>query len=165
MGGAGLVLRGAWVVGGGWHRQNVWVVVVVGGGGAQCVRFASLQLAPTAPATTVFVALSSVCQIMFCVFTFRLFNGWGHSQGPFLPYPLYQVSSRLSGCVRGKHSAARTPVCLVDPLAGPFLCRVRGVCAGSGSLVGGHLQLLAPFGHTLRLHVFGPWAYGPCGYG
>ena len=35
-----------------------------GGGGGQWVRFASPQLAPTAPATTVFIAFSSVCVLM-----------------------------------------------------------------------------------------------------
>ena len=39
--------------------------VYLGGGGAQWVRFASPQAAPTAPATTVFIALYSVFQILF----------------------------------------------------------------------------------------------------
>ena len=104
----------------------------------------------------VLISLDSVCQIMFSAFAFQAFNGWGQGQGPFLLYPLYQVSCRLSGCVRGKHSARRTPVCLVDRLARPFLYWVRGVNAGQRLTVGGHLGLLAPFGHDLPLHVFGP---------
>ena len=81
-----------------------------------------------------------------------------HGQGPFLPFPLYQVSCHLSGFVRGKHSATCMPVCLVDRLAGLFLYRVRGVYAGQRSSGGGQLRLLAPFGHPLPLLVFGPWA-------
>mmetsp|Transcript_66899 Transcript_66899/g.111953 ORF Transcript_66899/g.111953 Transcript_66899/m.111953 type:complete len:108 (+) Transcript_66899:1279-1602(+) len=57
---------------------------------------------------TVFIAFSSVFQIS--VFAFRVFKGWGQGQSPFLPFPQYQVSCRLSGCVRGKHSARHTPV-------------------------------------------------------
>ena len=33
------------------------------------------------------------------------------------------------------------------PYAWPFFYRIRGVHAGQGSPVGGHLLLLAPFGH------------------
>ena len=43
--------------------------------GPQCVRFASPQLAPTAPATGVFVAPSSVCQMLFSVSAFSQREG------------------------------------------------------------------------------------------
>ena len=99
--------------------------------GSQGVRFASPQSAPTAPATTACIALSSVCQTS--VFAYRVFNGWGQGQGP-IPSPLYQVGCSLSGCVRGKHLARRTPVCPVNRLAGPFLHRLRGVYGNVGGV-------------------------------
>ena len=39
------------------------------------------------------------------------------------------------------------------PYTWPFFYRIRGVHAGQGSPVGGHLLLLAPFGHALPLFV------------
>ena len=74
-------------------------------------------------------------------------------QDPFLPTALYQVNSRLLGCrVTNKQPGSH-------PYAWLFLYWVRGVHAGQGSPMGGHLLLLAPFGHALPLFdVVGPWA-------
>ena len=70
-------------------------------------------------------------------------------QGPFLPAALYQVSCRLLGCRLAN----------MHPYAWLCFYRIRGVHAGQGSPVGGHLLLLAPFGHALPLFaVVRPWA-------
>ena len=42
---------------------------------------------------------------------------------------------------------------------GQFLYRVRGVHAGQGLTVGGHLLLLALLGHPIPCNVIGPWVY------
>ena len=128
-----------------------------GGGGPQWVRFASPQLAPTAPATAVFGALGSVFQIS--VFAFRVFNGWGQGQSPFLPFPQYQVSCRMwcCGSANIRPGTRRMPG---RSAFGPFLYRVQGVYAGQVSTVGGHLLLLAALGHAVPCVVFGPWPPG-----
>ena len=79
-------------------------------------------------------------------------------QGPFLPAALYQVSCRLLGCrLANMQPGSR-------PCAWLFLYWIRGVHASQGSPVGGHLLLLAPFGHALPLFAFvGPWALRPSG--
>ena len=74
-------------------------------------------------------------------------------QGPLLPSALYQVSCRLLGCRLANIQPGSRPY--------PWPCFywIKGVHAGQGSLVGGHLLLLAPFGHALPLFaVVGPWA-------
>ena len=81
-----------------WKRSNFWKYLgdacqsengpVLTGKGPwprpQWVKFASPHLAPTAPTTTVFIALISVCQIVFSESALRVFNGWGQGQDPFL---------------------------------------------------------------------------------
>ena len=79
-----------------------------GVGGPQWVRFALPQSAPTAPATTVFIALSSVCHLVFIAFSFRCSSA---GQGARSLSSLVHCSGQLSpvvlwGC---KHSARRTP--------------------------------------------------------
>ena len=58
-----------------------------GSAGPQWVRFASPQLAPTAPATTVFIALSSECHLVFIEFSVDCSSAGVWVQGPFLPLP------------------------------------------------------------------------------
>ena len=135
-----------------------------GKGGPQWVRFASPQLAPTAPATTVFITLSSVCQfIVLCVCCPIV--QWLGTGARFLP-PFSTVPGQLSpvGPWDCKHSTRLTPVCLADRRVGPYLYLVRGVHAGQGPSVGGHLLPLAPFGHALPLLFVGRCAYRPGGY-
>ena len=62
-------------------------LVPVGPWGPQWVRFASPQLAPTAPATTVFIALSSECHLVFIEFSVDCSSAGVWVQGPFLPLP------------------------------------------------------------------------------
>jgi hypothetical protein len=62
------------------------------------------------------------------------------------------------------HLARLTPLCLAGWRVGPYLYWARGVHAGQGLSAGGHLLLLAPFGHALPLHLLGPWAYRPGGF-
>ena len=130
------------------------------GWGPQWVRFASPQLAPTAPATTVFIALSSVRQIMFSVSVCPgvQWLGSGARTRPSFSTAPGQLS--LVGLWECKHSARLTPMCLVDR---HFLHWARGVHAGQGSSAGRHLLPLAPLGHAFPLLVFGPWAYRPSG--
>ena len=74
-------------------------------------------------------------------------------QGPFLPAALHQVSCRLLGCRLANMQPGSCPYAWL------FLYCIRGVHAGQGSPVGGHVLLLAPFGHALPLFAFvGPWA-------
>ena len=88
------------------------------------------QLAPTAPATAVFVALSSMCQIMFSVFAAQVFNGWGQGQGPFLPFstaPGQLSPVGLCAWQTFSQAYARVPgpsACWAVPLVGEeCLCR------------------------------------------
>ena len=84
-------------------RVRACVCVVVGGGeAAQKVKSASPQLAPTAPAPTVFIALSSVFQNQFSEFAVRKVNGffllsnWLEMRGEWLG--LGQCPSSLLHC-------------------------------------------------------------------
>ena len=122
----GLLAVWAWPCGGG------------GGGGAKWVRFASPQLAPTAPATTGFVALGSMCQLMLLLSACPSVQ-WAGSGARTLPAfstvpgQLSPVGLWLWGC---KCSARLMPLRLVDQHAGPFLYGVRGGvgqgCIGRG---------------------------------
>ena len=105
--------------------------------GPQWVRCASPQLAPTAPATSVFIALSSITSSCCCCPLVRVFNGWGQGQGPFLPSPLYQVSCRLLGCGWGVQTfgqahalAPGRPACRAVPLRGKGCACRSGVIRG-----------------------------------
>ena len=113
--------------------------------GQQWVRIASPQLAPTAPATAVFIALSSMCQLMLLLSACPSAQWLGlgaRTLPPFstVPGQLSPVGAVGVGC---KHSARLTPLCVVDRHVGPFLYRVRGAHAGQGSSVGRHLLPLA----------------------
>ena len=62
------------------------------------------------------------------------------SQGPFLPAALHHVSCRLLGCrLANMQPGSRSYAWL-------FFYWIRGVHAGQGSPVGGHLLLLAEMG-------------------
>ena len=122
---------------------------VWGGGGPDWVRFASPQVAPTAPATTVFIALSSVRRLMrllsACPSAQQLGSGArtlpSCSAAPGQPSP---VGLWLWEC---KHSARLTPLRLVNRHVGPVLNGVRGVHAGQGVIRGQALASAGPSRH------------------
>ena len=62
------------------------------------VTFASPQSAPTAPATTVLIALTSVCDLVFIAFSFRCSSVGARVQGPCPPLSTVQVRCRLWCC-------------------------------------------------------------------
>ena len=82
-------------------------------GGPQWVRFASPQLAPTAPATTVFIVLSSECHLVFIEFSVYCSSAGVWVQGPFLPLP--QIGFAVAcGAVGLQTFGQAHAVCLVD---------------------------------------------------
>ena len=79
----------------------------------QWVRFASPQLAPTAPATAVFIALSSECHLVFIEFSVDCSSAGVWVQGPFLPLP--QIGFAVAcGAVCLQTFGQAHAVCLVD---------------------------------------------------
>ena len=82
-------------------------------GRSQWVRFASPQLAPTASATTVFIALSSECHLVFIEFSVNCSSAGVWVQGPFLPLP--QIGFAVAcGAVGLQTFGQAHAVCLVD---------------------------------------------------
>ena len=98
--------------------------------GSQWVRFASPQSAPTAPASGVFIALSSVCQIMFSESACPSVQWLGSGASP--PFSTVPGQRSLVGLWECKHSARLKNLCLVDCRVGPYLYWARGVHAGQG---------------------------------
>ena len=129
--------------------------------GPQWVWFASPQSAPTAPATTAFIALSSMCQLTLRL-SACLSAQWPGSGPRTLPH-LSTVPARLSpvglwlwGC---KHSARLTPLRLVDQHVGPFLDGAKGRTCRSGVIRGQALASAGPSQPCLSTaHV---WSLGP----
>ena len=90
----------------GQHAVLAACLLCRGVGGPQWVRFASPQLAPTAPATTVFIALSSECHLVFIEFSVDCSSAGVWVQGPFLPLPQIGIAVAcgavgLQTCVGG----------------------------------------------------------------
>ena len=108
------------------------------GGGPQWVRFASLRLAPAAPATTAFIAVSSMCS--FCP----------------LARSLFRVSFGFMCCTRS--ASAGGSETRINPLCPALLlvCRcMLGLCCA-----------ITPDGEPpLHHHVWHVWAVPPPGQG
>ena len=104
-------------------------LVPVGPWGPQWVRFASPQLAPTAPATTVFIALSSECHLVFIEFSVDCSSAGVWVQGPFLPLP--QIG--FAGGGGGVAAPQQAP-----PTAGVGMGGqgTQHLCPGASSLLG-----------------------------